>query len=105
MARPSTVDVLNRILALHSRSLPRYLSNAHPWSTALDSSAERALQHIAEDQQLMVERIALAIMAEGGCPNLGAFPMAFTGLHDLSVGYLIPEVTQRQQRDIETMRE
>jgi hypothetical protein len=63
------------------------------------------LQNIAEDQQLMVDRIGSAIMAAGGCPYLGEYPMSFTGMHDLSVDYLVRQVAQRQERDIQTMRE
>ena len=105
MVRQSTVDILNCILALHSRSLPQYLSSAHPWSTAHTSAAQRTLRSVAEDQRLMVERIGSAIMDEGGCPNLGAYPMTFTGMHDLSVDYLLQEAIQRQKQDIETLRQ
>ena len=105
MARQTTVDTLNRLLAVHSRSLPQYLCSAHPWTTAKDSQAEHVLRQMADDHRLMVERIGSAILAEGQRPELGEFPMAFTGMHDLSIQYLIHEVAERQRQGLATIRQ
>ena len=105
MIRQTTVDVLNRLLALHHRTLPQYLCSAHPWCTSRDDQAERALRQLAQDQRLMVDRLGLAILAEGGRPDLGEFPMSFTGLHDLSLDYLMGEVTRRQRQETQVIRE
>ena len=104
MARQDTIDVLNRLLAVHSRSLPQYLCSARPWTTARDSKAEQALRLIAEDHRLMVERIASAILSASGRPELGEYPMSFTGMHDLSIQYLIREIIDRQRQELETIR-
>jgi hypothetical protein len=101
---PTTVDLLNRLLTLHSRSLPMYLFNAPPWFPQPESEAAIVLRNIAEDQQLMVDRIGHVILDQGGSVWPSEFPMEFTGLHDLSIDYLIPELIARQQREIEWMR-
>ena len=106
MAWQSTIDVLNRILALHSRSLPQYLTSARaPGRRLRTRMPSRPCSISPMDQRLMVERIASVIMAEGGCPYLGEYPMSFTGMHDLSVDYLVREVAARQKQDVATMRE
>ena len=105
MARQDTIDVLNRLLAVHSRSLPQYLCSARPWTTNRDSKSEKALRLIADDHRLMVERVASAILSEGGRPELGEFPMSFTGMHDLSIQYLMHEVIDRQRKELATIRD
>lgn len=105
MTRPTTVDVLNRLLALHHRSLPQYLCSAPPWCTSRDEQADRVLRQVAQDQRLMVERLGSAVLTAGGRPDLGEFPMSFTGLHDLSLVYLLGEVARRLQQEMPIIRE
>jgi hypothetical protein len=104
MAELTTLDWLNRLLTLHRCSLPMYLASAPPWYPQPNSEAEAVLRHIAEDQQLMVDRIGAVILDQGGAVKPSEFPMEFTDLHDLSVDFLIPQVIARQQREIEWMR-
>lgn len=92
--------ILNRLIAVHARSLPVYLADAAPWGTSKDVHAQGVLDMIAADQLLTVDRLADEVMAMGGAVKQGAFPMEFTGLHDLSIGYLIREMTRRQANDV-----
>ena len=64
MISKSTIQVLNRLLAIHSHSLPMYLSYASPSWHAGDEAARATLQAIVEDQQAMVERIGDAAWRE-----------------------------------------
>ena len=107
MAPPpkSPVPVLNRLLALHHRSLPQYLCSATPWTTASDSQAIQVLREIAEDQRWIADQIGAMILSEAGRPNMGEYPMSFTGLHDLSLQHLVGEVTVRQRKEIESIQE
>ena len=105
MAEPTTIDMLNRLLTLHSRSLPMYLASARPWFPQRDSDAQAVLRHIAEDQQLMVDRIGAVILDQGGAIQPSEFPMEFTDLHDLSIDYLIPQIAARQERELAWMRQ
>jgi hypothetical protein len=105
MADQNVVDPLNRLLALHSRSLPMYLASAQPWFPELDSDAERVLRHLADDQRMMVDQIGAVILDIGGLVQPSEFPMEFTDLHDLSIEYLLPLVAARQQEELGQMRQ
>jgi hypothetical protein len=105
MADQDTIERLNRLLTLHQRSLPMYLASARPWFPQPDGEAQAVLRHIAEDQRLMVDRIGAVILDLGGSVRPSEFPMEFTGLHDLSVDYLYPQIVARQRREIEWMRQ
>ncbi len=63
------------------------------------------LRHVAQDQQLMADRIGAVILDLGGPVASSEFPMEFTDLHDLSIDYLIPQIVSRQQSEIEVMRQ
>ncbi len=101
----STVDVLNRLLALHSRSLPTYLASAQPWIADNEQNVMTMLRHIAESQESMVERLGTMVVEEGGVPTIGEFPMMFTDMHDLSMDYLLPRLVEWIESDVVTIRE
>ena len=101
----STVDVLNRLLALHSRSLPTYLASARPWISENEQEAMTVLRHIAESQGEMVERLGTLVVDEGGVPHIGEFPMMFTDMHDLSLDYILPRLVEWIESDIVTIRQ
>ena len=101
----NTIDVLNQLLALHGSSLPMYLTSAPPHRQKGDEKAWEAIRHIVEDQQLMVDKIAAYIESAGGTPDMGEFSMDFTGMHDLSVDYILQSVLSSQQVDVEAIEE
>ena len=101
----STVDVLNRLLALHSRSLPTYLASARPWIADNEEQATTVLRHIAESQESMVERLGTMVVEEGGIPHIGEFPLFFTDMHDLSIDYILPRLIEWIESDVKTIRE
>lgn len=105
MVQPTSIDILNQLLALHMRSLPMYLMSAKPWTSGDDAECLEALEHIASDQELMANRIAAVIREHGGTVTPSEFPMQFTDMHDLSLSYLIPAVEERQEREILFMRD
>ncbi len=74
----STNDVLNRIVVLHSRSLPVYLTYAPPWQMVGMAEAMTVIKQIAEDNQRTVDRLAAIILENGGTVDHGEFPMSFT---------------------------
>lgn len=96
----SSVDQLNRLLALHGRSLPIYLTSAVPWVGRARGEAAEVLRAIAADQQQTVDRLGELIVEEGGRLNLGGFPMEFTSYHDLSIDFLVTKLIERQQADV-----
>ena len=89
MSPPSTTDVLNRLLVLHERSLPMYLSYAPPNRLEDHPRAKVVLDQIVEDQKRTIDRLATMVLDNGGLVDYGEFPMSFTGLHDLSLQYLL----------------
>ncbi len=105
MISVDTNEVLNRLLVIHRRSLPMYLSWAQPWADRGDRKAQDALSHVAADQQYLVDRIATLILDNGGVVTPGEFPLIFTGYHDLSMGYLLPKVIALQKEDVAAIEE
>src|SRR5688500_13819360 len=99
MTSKSTVEILNRLLALHTRSLAMYLSYAQPSWHRGDEAARETLQSIVEDQRAFAERIGEMIV-EIGVINEGGFPMFFTAYHDLSFDFLLQKMIEFQKRDI-----
>jgi hypothetical protein len=100
MSPPSTTDILNRLLVLHMRSLPMYLSYAPPYQLYQNQNAKSVLDQIVEDQKRTIDRLGTLILDSSGTVNYGEFPMSFTSLHDLSLPYLLKVVIERQQKQI-----
>jgi hypothetical protein len=100
MSPPSTAEVLNRLLVLHVRSLPRYLSYAPPDQLNQHRRAKAVLDQMAEDHQRTVDRLGTLIMDGGSPVDYGEFPMSFTSLHDLSLSYLLKLLIERQHKFI-----
>jgi hypothetical protein len=96
----NAVESLNRLLALHSCSLPSYLASARPYARRGDEKAREVLAHIHVDHRLMVDQIATAIAQEGGTPDFGAYPMEYTDLHDLAIEFIIGRVSEQFGKDI-----
>jgi hypothetical protein len=95
-----TNAVLNRLLVLHHRSLPMYLSYAVPWKQPGREAASRTLDLVIAAQKALVERIYEAILENGGSVEFGRFPFAFTALHDLAFDYLLRKVIERQEQAV-----
>jgi hypothetical protein len=98
MSPPSTTDLLNRLLVLHVRSLPMYLSYAPPYQLYQNAKAKAVLEQIVEDQKRTIDRLGTLILDAGGVVDNGEFPMSFTSLHDLSLQYLLKLLIERQQK-------
>ena len=106
MTNPArTIDVLNRLVALHARSLPMYLADAHPWTPRADEADRDVLTQIAADQTAVVQRLASLIIEQGGSVHLGDFPMHFTGQHDLALGYLVHGLVAHQRETVAAIEE
>lgn len=100
MPASSTTDILNRLYALHCRSLAVYLHYAPPdrWTTY--PHAHDVLVQIAADHLRTADRLGGLILESGGTVDPAEFPMSFTGLHDLSVEYLVKMLLERQKKHI-----
>ena len=100
MSDVNTIDVLNRLLAIHQYSFIKYLTFARPFMRNGDEPATAAIEHIVTDQQAISERISVAVEEAGGQIRSGEFPMEFTGQHDLAMIFLLRRAAEYQRHDI-----
>ena len=77
-----------------------YLVSAPPHRRFGDNQVWEVLRHIIDDQKLMIDKIAEHIESLDGTPDMGEFPMAFTGMHDLSMDYIMQQVLKRQKNEV-----
>lgn len=105
MSAAETNNILNRILVLHNRSLPVYLSDAVPWMSGGRDEVREVLSTIASDDRRTVDRIGAFILQNDGDVAAGEFPMQFTSLHDLSIDYCLQKVIERQRNDVQFLEQ
>jgi hypothetical protein len=100
MTSLSTIDLLNRVLVVHNRSLPRYLCDAVPYFKYGQHHRADTLDAIARDQVQVVDRIGSYLTDQNAVYNLGEYPMVFTAYHDVSFEWILPVLIDRQRRMI-----
>ena len=100
MTSLDTNEILTRLMAIHHRSLPMYLSFAPPWRAYGQEEAERVMQRIVSNQKRMVDRLGEMILDNGGTVSYGEFPMRFTAYHDVSFDHLLKILLERQQKEV-----
>ena len=105
MTTTDTIAILNRILILHHRSLPAYLSYAVPWVEPGNEIAPETLELIVAGHSSMVDRIGQMILDEGGTIAYGDFPLRYASLHDLSFDYLRSKIVEYEQQMIAVLGE
>lgn len=100
-----SIDVLNRLLAIHYRSLPMYLLWACPYRRNNDESAWKIVQQIVNDQKSISARVVELILDRNGRIDYGDFPITFTGSHDLSLSFLVRRMCDWQAGTIKAIQE
>ena len=95
-----TCSSLNRLSVAHSRSLTVYLQYAPPWLEKGHEEVTTVLEQIVRDQEATVDRIGTMIQSAGEDIDPGKFPISFTGLHDLSIEYLVSLMIEGQREII-----
>jgi hypothetical protein len=105
--RPSadSADVLNRLLAIHYRSLPMYMLWACPWRRSEDERAWQTIGQVVEDQKQLSARIVELIGDRHLKVDYGDFPITFTGSHDLALNYLLRRLVDWQKGTVSAVRE
>lgn len=104
MSSLETIDVLNRLLAILSRSFPQYMRYAHPFVPPGNERLVEVLDEIVADQDALIERIMRLIDETGTPPDRGEFPMAFTDAHDLGIDFLVQRAIDYGRQDIEDLQ-
>jgi bacterioferritin (cytochrome b1) len=104
MNRIATIGVLNRLLRILYRSLPRYVTSSRLWARRDAEEILKAIERVASDQEAQAARLADQIRQRRGYPDAGHFPVAFTALNDLAVPYILKLVVEYQRRDLQAIR-
>jgi hypothetical protein len=105
ISKPSVSAIMNRLLVLHQRSLPMFLTYASPWTAGHDRKAVETLGYLVEDQKRLAGRICDYLLERRWRTDPGEFPLEFTGLHDVSLDYLWPKLIEAQMRDIRVIQD
>ena len=100
MSDQQIIDLLNRLLAIHYRSLPMYLSHALPWQKRGEERAAETLSDIVADQQELCSRFAAEIEKRDGTIETGEFPTEYTDVHFLSLEYLLGRLIDAVKADL-----
>jgi hypothetical protein len=100
-----TIYWLNRLLAIHCKSFPQYMRWSRPHVPAGRGEELEAVQAIAQDQDVMAERISRMIVDGDALPRSGEFPMEFTDLHDLDIDFLMRLAVRYQEQDIAAIQQ
>jgi bacterioferritin (cytochrome b1) len=95
-----TIHLLNRLLAIHCRSFPQYLRYSEPYVRAGRAEVLETVTAIAQDQDVLADRISRMIVDADGLPRTGEFPMEFTDLHDLDLDFLMQLGVRYQEQDV-----
>lgn len=98
-------QLLNRIAALHHRSLPTYLTYAKPWVPTGREDEAHVIDDIAADHHDLVERVLLVLEKDDRPVHLGDFPMDYTDLNDLSLSFLLNELKIYERKLLATLEE
>ena len=105
MASTTTIEVLNRVLAILCRSFPQYLQFSRPYVPSGNDQILETLEEIVSGQNALADRVARLIEESGGLADRGEFPMAFTDAHDVEIHFAIARAVDYQQQDIASLAE
>jgi hypothetical protein len=96
-------QALNRLLVVLSRSMPMYLSHAAPWVSYNGDGTREALESLVAGQKRSIERLTQLLQSRRHTIDPGEFPMTFTDLHDLSLGFLLHRLVEHQRHDVQAI--
>ena len=89
---PASSDPLCRLLDVLQPSLAMYLADSGIWSYPGKESIKLAIADLVGDHRSLVERAAVAIEDRGFAVPAHAYPIGFTGCHDVDMKSLLPRV-------------
>jgi len=85
-------DPLCRLLDVLQPSLAMYLADSGIWSYPGKESIKLAIADLVGDHRSLVERAAVATENRGIAVPSPAYPISFTGCHDVDMRSLLPRV-------------
>jgi len=92
VAAPAS-DLLARLVATLESSLVMYLADCGIGSYPGPTAVREALADLVRDQRGVVGRAAELLADREIPPPRAAYPLSFTGLHDVDLRHLIPRIT------------
>lgn len=105
MTSTNAQAALLRLLAICRGSFVQYLRHARPHGMDQADHAQSTLADVAADQDVLTERIVSRLEVMGVVPQRVDFPMLYTGLHDLSLVYLLERAMEFQEQDIAALQQ
>ena len=100
--------VLFRLVRLFRQSPLLYLSDSNIWSYRGDEQLKLALVDIVSDHQNFIDRAETILVSEQFVLPQSFFPLAFTGWHDVDLGFLLPVLIadlQKRENALQNLRD
>lgn len=105
MNRATLYSLLTQLLGIVAKSFPQYLRYSRPYVPPGRENVMETLEGIANDQDVLADRISQMITDVGAPLRTGEFPMEYTDTHDLGIDYQISAAVEYQQQDIDSIRQ
>ena len=105
MNATETNTTLNRLRIIHTRSFAAYVYYTAPWIRKGFHGAADVLEIMGSEVERIADQLGEMILDNGGEIIAGEFPIEFTGLHDLSVDYLLGVIIDHQEKAITDIQE
>ncbi len=105
LLQPDTVEILNRLMAIHCTSFPQYMAYARPYVPLGKELILETLRQIGDDQTRMADRISDLVRSAHSAVETGDFPMEFTDTHDLGISRILDMALVYQVEDIRSIAE
>jgi hypothetical protein len=103
MNQATLYPLLAQLLGIVAKSFPQYLRYSRPYVPPGRENVLETLQAIANDQDVLADRISHMITEAGAPLRTGEFPMEYTDTHDLGIDYQIDSAIEYQRQDIESI--
>jgi hypothetical protein len=101
----TTASILQGLVRKEGRSLLQYVSESFPWTTARDREVLATLQDMAkEEQQATAALVGFLVKSRVSPPYLGAYPMSFTTINYMSLGFLLPYLIDFESRRVAELK-
>ena len=90
------------LIRQEGRSLLQYVSEAFPWTTAHDQAVKTAVLRFAHDEADALAKLSRHLAKERvRLPYTGGgFPMSYTTVNFVSLGYLLPRLAAEQETHV-----
>lgn len=89
------------LVELLGSSLHAYLAAARVWTFPGQEAIKLALVDLADDERSIRDRAALLLEERGDIVPRPAFPISFTGLHDVDLASLLPRLLEGLRRHVD----